>query len=430
VSDTETTLVPLTDRVARTHPRVAWTDDTGTHQRAIEAPTLLGSAGDAQLTVADRGVSRVHAELDPRADGLWVRDLGSKNGTWVNGVRIGLARASEGAPVRVGKTDLVVSYAAPPSEVALWPSESFGPLVARSTAMRELFARLARFAASDGPVLVQGETGTGKELVARAVHEASPRARGPYVIVDCGALPEALLEGELFGWERGAFTGAVASRAGAFETAQGGTVFLDEIGEMPVHLQPKLLRVLESRQVRRLGASRWLDVDVRFVCATHRDLRLMVARGEFREDLYFRLSVLPVRVPPLRERREDIPVLVEHFTGGARLDPELVRDVLQRPWPGNVRELRNFVDRAAALGAREALAMMDPSAPAATAPAQPLGVDLDVPFKELRERFLDALEREYVSGMLAHCNGNVSLVAQKAGLDRSYVHRLLKHDLG
>jgi transcriptional regulator with PAS, ATPase and Fis domain len=299
--------------------------------------------------------------------------------------------------------------------------------------MRELFARLARVAAMESTVLIQGETGTGKELVARAVHHNSRRREKPLVVVDCGALAENLLEAELFGHARGAFTGASHERAGAIESAAGGTVFLDEIGEMPLSMQPKLLRALESRQVRRVGESRYRDVDVRFIAATHRDLAKMVNDGTFREDLFFRLSVLPVTVPPLRERLDDIPLLVQRMMpeGAAHaVSPELLRELSNRAWSGNVRELRNFVERALALGAREALAMGGVAPLAASAGESLPAVSIDEPFKSLRERWVDHLEREYVRAMLARHDGNVSAVATASGLDRTYVHRLIrKHEL-
>ena len=299
--------------------------------------------------------------------------------------------------------------------------------------MRELFARLHRVARTESTVLIEGETGTGKELVARAIHEASSRADGPYVVVDCGALPENLLEAELFGHTKGAFTGAATARAGAIEAADGGTVFMDEIGEMPLPMQPKLLRAIESRMVRRLGETSYRQVDVRIVSATHRDLPSMVNSGAFREDLYFRLAVVPVAIPPLRARTEDIPLLAESFLpdgsqGG--LGPELMRELNGRPWLGNVRELRNFVHRAVALGAKEALAMGRPSTQ--PAPSKPTNgaevqapVSIDEPFKDVRDRLLDNLEREYMRGMLERHNRDTSAIAQAAGLDRSYIYRLI-----
>ena len=241
--------------------------------------------------------------------------------------------------------------------------------------MRQLFARLFRLAQSTATVLVEGETGTGKELVARAIHDASARAGEPFVVIDCGAMPESLLEAELFGHVKGAFTGATDSRPGAIEAAHGGTVFLDEIGELPVSMQPKLLRVLESRSVRRLGEPIHRSIDVRFVAATHRDLRTMVDSRTFREDLYYRLAVVPVTIPPLRDRPGDIASLVRHFLrdpADALFRPEMLLKLTSRPWFGNVRELRNFVERAAALGPDEALALTPaPSSSSATIGRRP-----------------------------------------------------------
>jgi transcriptional regulator with GAF, ATPase, and Fis domain len=316
----------------------------------------------------------------------------------------------------------------------LWPGDRFGPLIGRSAPMREIFGTVARVAATDSTVLLHGETGTGKEVVARAVHEASPRAGGAFVIIDCGALPETLLDSELFGHARGAFTGAQVARAGAIETAAGGTVFLDEIGELPLALQPKLLRVIESRTVRRLGESNHRAVDVRFVAATHRDLREMVNAGAFREDLYFRLAVVPLEIPPLRSRLEDIPILVEHFLAqlgrGAALEPLVVNELASRPWIGNVRELRNFVERAVALGSAQALAMSRGGAePTTTRIPFPESL-LAMSFRDAREHAMDELERAYVQSLLARHDRNVAVAAAAAGLDKSYVHKLMrKHGL-
>jgi transcriptional regulator with GAF, ATPase, and Fis domain len=315
--------------------------------------------------------------------------------------------------------------------------------------MRELFMRISQYASSPAPVLVRGETGTGKELIARALHEASPRSGGPFVVVDCAALPDNLLESELFGHVKGAFTGAAGTRAGAIETGHGGTVFLDEIGEMPLTMQPKLLRAIESRTIRRVGEATHREVDVRFVAATHRDLASMVSVGAFREDLYFRLAVLPLDVPPLRERPDDVPVLVEHFLGrvrGVHVGDEAMEKLCAHPWLGNVRELRNFVDRASTVGVAHALAMLEggeapvsrrpdpptaPRGPGGGAGGPPLpAVPTDRPFKELREAYNDHLEREYFGGLVRKLGRNVTAIAEAAGLDRTYVNRLLrKHDL-
>jgi len=322
--------------------------------------------------------------------------------------------------------------------------------------MRELFARLARLAPTDAPVLIHGETGTGKELVARAVHDASGRSHAPFLVVDCAALPASLLEAELYGHAKGAFTGAFAARPGVFEAAEGGTVFLDEIGELPLELQPKLLRVLESKTVRRLGESLHRAVDVRFIAATHRDLAGMVIAGAFREDLYFRLSVLPVHVPPLRERAEDIPLVVRHMLPKeehAGFTPDIASRLMAMPWRGNVRELRNFVDRARALGFEEALgaaqsagsddlglrraehpSIADAGEAARDAPAHAEGSlnpgIYDLIYKEFRERWLEHGEREYIRRRLLKHGHSVSAVAREADLARAYIYRLIKkHNL-
>ncbi len=418
----------------RRRPELRWNDSVGSHTAPLDGRAVAGTAAGVDVTVQDPAVSRLHAEFEARDDGVWVRDLGSRNGTFVEGVLVHSARVPDGGRVQLGSTSFTVRYEPTPAPVDLWPGERFGPLLGRSMAMRELFARLARVAPTDSTVLLHGETGTGKELVAEALHSASPRAQQPFVIVDCGALPENLLEGELFGHAKGAFTGAANARAGAIETADGGTVFLDEIGEMPLSMQPKLLRAIESRAVRRVGESAYRKVNVRFISATHRDLRTMVNAGAFREDLYFRLAVLPITIPPLRQRTEDIPQLVQHFLpqgAASALPPEMLRELSARPWLGNVRELRSFVERAVALGAKEALAMASEARPrSAESAASPFAVDLDQPFKDQRERWLDHLERVYIAGLLERHHWNVSAVAQAAGLDRTYVHRLIrKHDL-
>jgi len=307
-------------------------------------------------------------------------------------------------------------------------SYSFVDIIGRSPAMRELFAVLARVATSDIPVLIQGETGTGKEVLARSLHRASARAEQPFVVVDCAAMPHTLIEAELFGHLRGAFTGATESRAGAFESADGGTVLLDEIGELPLALQPKLLRALEARRIKRLGDTRERPVDVRFMAATHRDLLRMASEGTFREDLYFRIAVLPIKVPPLRQRAEDIPLLVEHFLpGGVALPGDVLAELARRPWLGNVRELRNAVERMLALGP----GALDDDGPVAPTPTEGLPpVPLDRPFKQVRQVWTDHLERVYIAGMLQRHGRSLARIAEASGLDRSYVHRLMrKHDL-
>ena len=261
--------------------------------------------------------------------------------------------------------------------------------------------------------------------MAKALHQRSGRV-GPWVVVDCSAIPEHLVESELFGHVAGAFTGATRGRVGAIEAANEGTVFLDEIGELPVNVQPKLLRFLESKTVRRVGETEHREVDVRVVTATHRNLLEMLNDGTFREDLYFRIAVLPLQVPALRERPEDIPLLIQSFLNDeqATKADELARQVRDRVWPGNVRELRNFIERAVALGSRQALDLTPPSS--TNLPA----VALERPFKELRREWLDHLERTYIVGMMAQHGRSLAAIAEASGLDRSYVYRLMrKHEL-
>lgn len=420
-------------RVAmRQRPRVRWTDAAGAHEILLSGRAAVGSAPGNEIEIADPTVSRIHAELDPREGSVWVRDLGSRNGTYVETVRVAEAQVPDGGTVVVGETALRVEQTTQRAAVDLWPSHNFGQLMGRSAVMRELFAKCNRVAALDTTVLLQGETGTGKEAVAEAIHCASARAGRPFVIVDCAALPESLLEAELFGHVRGAFTGAAASREGAFQEAEGGTVLLDEIGELPPGMQPKLLRVVEAHSVRRVGESAYRKIDVRIMAATNRDLRTMVNAGAFREDLYFRLAVVPLTVPPLRDRLEDIPLMVQHFAGprfALLLRPELLEELALRPWPGNVRELRNFIDRVIALGEEEALALTSP-ATASQRTANLPEVPIDRPFKVIREEWLNHLERKYVEQLLERHSRNISTAADAAGLDRTYLHRLIrKHGL-
>jgi DNA-binding NtrC family response regulator len=393
-----------------------------------DAPLTIGSAEGVGLRLDDPSVSRLHAETFFREGALWVRDLGSRNGTYVDGVLVETARLRDGTRLYLSNTEVFVRASATPKKVELWPGDRFGPLRGQSVAMRALFGRLARLSKTASTVLIHGETGSGKELVARAIHDASPRRGGPFVTVDCTSIPESLFESELFGHAKGAFTGAHDRREGALEAASGGTLFLDELGELPASVQPKLLRAIESRTIKRVGETKERPIDLRFVAATHRDLGQMVNVGAFREDLYFRLAVLVVEIPPLRARREDVGLLLEHFLGEAEspFTPEHVSRMAERPWLGNVRELRNFVERAIALGPEEAF-----SAPAPRTGTMPSSAslplpDVDRPFKDVRDDWMAHLEREYVRAWLQRRDGNVTAVAEAIGLDRSYIHRLIK----
>jgi transcriptional regulator with GAF, ATPase, and Fis domain len=395
--------LPRAPKVLLPRIRVAWTDTAGAHEMRVEKSAIVGSSPSVTLRVDDPLVSRLHAELTVDRAGVSVRDLASKNGSFIEGVRVVDAQVPEGGRIRVGSTVLNVYEtwdAAPPE---LWPAEALGGLVGRSSPMRELFARLVKVAATATPVLIRGETGAGKELVARTIHERSAEAAGPFVAVDCA---NSLREGGL---------------RGILETARGGTVFLDEVANLPEATQPTLLRVLET------------ETSVRFIASTQHDLPRMVSEGAFREDLYFRLAVLLIVVPPLRERLEDLPALVEAFLPAAEhaaITPALLAELRSRPWRGNVRELRNFVERALTFGTEEALDLLPPpSGPQSTRGPLPK-VSYDEPFKVVRDRWIVHLEREYMSGILARHGGNVSAAAEAAGLDRAYVYRLIrKHGL-
>jgi len=401
----------------------------GTHFTSEAERFTIGSDDRSDMILPDRTVSRFHAEISIEDERVTIRDLGSHNGTFVDGVSIVHAHLAPGATIRLGATELEFGNEGSPIKIPLGP-DRFGAMVGRSAAMRAVFARLARAAASDATVLLTGETGTGKEIAAEALHAASRRASKPFVIVDCAAVPPDLLESELFGHERGAFTGAVASRAGAFETADGGTVFLDEIGELAPDLQPKLLRALERREIKRVGRDTWRPVDVRIIVATNRDLRAEVNANRFRADLYYRLAVVEVRLPSLRERREDLPELVDAMldrmgmasckeaallrTAGARAE------LATHAWPGNVRELRNYVERCLALAERPQLA------PEHAAPDAGPVDDL----RAARRQWTAEHEKQFLEALLARHAGNVSAAARASGFDRKHLYRLLwRHGL-
>ena len=414
--------------------------------RAIDLETgtyFVGKAPSCELALSDTAVSRRHLEVLVQPEGLQIRDLGSTNGSFFQGARFESILVGAGATVTIGQTELRVQG---PAGAGLPPSEArrFGDLIGASLAMRHVFAVLERVAPTDSAVLVQGETGTGKELVAEALHAASPRAGGPFVICDLGALPRSLIESELFGHVRGAFTGADRDREGAFPQAEGGTIFLDEVGELDAEVQPRLLRALERRQIKPVGTANYQTVDTRVVAATNRDLAAEVKAGNFREDLFHRLAVVRVQIPPLRDRREDIPVLVEHFlaqTAAAQgraapaVPPGTMAALSAHDWPGNVRELKNVLERALSL-APEAPALdavmlgLDEVQPRLAGGAVP-PVDVTLQFKESKDRLVQAWEREYVQALVEKAGGNVSLAARRAGIDRVYLHRLMKkHGLG
>jgi transcriptional regulator with PAS, ATPase and Fis domain len=389
----------------------------------------VGTSASNHLRLTDRAVSRVHCELRLRNHAVQIVDAGSTNGTFAEGVRITDAELSPGSVFRIGNTSIRLEAANAPTRVAISARDHFGELLGGSLAMRRVYALLERLAATDTTALIHGETGTGKELAARAVHEASRRARGAFVTVDCGAIAETLIESELFGHVRGAFSGAHAERRGLFEEAHGGTLFLDEIAELPLSLQPKLLRVIEAREVRQLGANTSKPIDVRILAATHRSLAQSVNEGGFREDLYYRLAVVEVELPPLRARREDLVTIAqrfyERFTGSEDKVPEALTATIQaRSWSGNVRELRNFIERSVTLGS---IGERQPRAPGAA--PEPAAVDALVPthlpLKEARVAWMDQFERRYTEALLQRTGGNVTRAAEIAGVHRRSLQRLL-----
>ncbi|MGK3998609.1 sigma 54-interacting transcriptional regulator [Sorangium sp. So ce1024] len=407
----------------------------------------VGLGRECDLVLKDPTVSRLHLVVRVEDERIRVIDAGSLNGTAVDGVEVRDAYARPDAAISIGGTTMRLRMLSDVVELPLSQRERFGGMLGRSVAMRRLFAVLERVAATDATVLVEGETGTGKELVAEAIHEESPRQGGAFVVFDCSAVSASLIESELFGHVRGAFTGAFADRPGAFEAADGGTLFLDEIGELPLDLQPKLLRALERREVRRVGSNVPRRVDVRIVAATNRNLAREVERGKFREDLYYRLAVIQVALPPLRERQGDIPHLVRHFEQELRprsgspppLSEEVVAGLASRSWPGNVRELRNAVARALSLGAaggaggRPAAATALGATPGPTlastsdsgAPGEP-AVDLNEPLLVGRERVAEAYEKAYLDAALRQTGGNVSRAAELARVNRKFIQRAMK----
>lgn len=406
----------------------------------LQTTVELGTHPSCGLVLTDPAVSRKHL-LVVLSDGKVVaKDLGSRNGTFFGGARIHEIELPVGAMLALGHTEIAVQSRWYVREVAPSTARSFGDLFGESVAMREVFAILERAALSDATVLIEGESGTGKELAARSLHQASSRTKQPYVIFDCGSVPAELAESELFGHVRGAFSGATSTRAGAFQQADGGTLCLDEVGELPLDLQPKLLRVIETGEVRAVGSDTPRKVDVRIVASTNRDLHAESRRGRFRSDLFYRLEVIRVRMPPLRQRPEDTPGLIVNLLAGKLPAGDTIagpnlRKLAGYGWPGNVRELRNALARAVTLG-------MTPSGPASfeklifnmgPASSMPLtlgaefpGVTSNVPYKEAKEQLIASFDQVYLAALLDRHHGNVTKAAQSAGLSRKHLHDLLK----
>jgi len=402
--------------------------DAGSQASATDS-LRIGSAEGNDLVLTDPTVSRIHLELARRRDRVAVTDLDSTNGTLVAGALLegATVAVSAGTTIRVGQTVLRIDDGQMAVEER--GPERLGDLLGRTPSMRRLFASTAQVAGADVAVMILGESGTGKELVARAIHDHSERKTEPFVTLDCGAMSPNLFASELFGHEKGAFTGADRQHVGAFERAHGGTIFLDEIGELPSDLQPTLLGALERGRFRRVGGTQEINVDVRVVCATNRDLFSEVNSGLFRLDLFYRLSVVRLSIPPLRERTEDLDLLMAHFLQSAGADrgvdalftdAEMAR-LMRYRWPGNVRELRNHVLGTLALGRPPELA------PAADlSDGDPVDAVLSLGYRNARRELLEEFERRYITAILERADNNVSKAARDAQMDRSYLMELMK----
>jgi DNA-binding NtrC family response regulator len=428
----------------------------------------IGSMEDNDIVLSDDTVSRYHCRIIQDDTSYVLVDNTSTNGTFINKVRVREAFLKPGCTIGVGQSQL--KFNAREEEVQIVPSRAdrCGGLIGGNAKMREIYSIIEKIAPTATTVVIDGETGTGKEVVAQAIHSLSPRSRNELVVFDCGAVPPNLIESELFGHEKGSFTGAVMSREGLFEMADGGTLFLDELGELPLDLQPKLLRALEQREVRRVGGAKSQKVDVRIIAATNRNLEDEVRAGRFRQDLFYRLSVVRLHLPSLHARADDIPVLVQHFldTGPYNRNPNgtqrvraIAKDAMAAlqayPWPGNVRELVNVVERAVSFCERGTIDASDlpdyirtakaappkegppairrassvPAAASLAAQPPPTPEELlavGITFKDAKERWVTTFERDYILQMLRRNNGNISHAARHADIDRKYFRKLMK----
>ena len=441
-------------------------EDQGRSFRFQKGPVTIGRDENCDLVLQDQNVSRKHVRLCVSHQGVQVEDAGSTNGIGYLGRRIERATLSFGARIVVGETTIDLLPWSDDRTLPLSRRDRYGQLRGISLSMRRLFTVLEALETSNVPVLLQGETGTGKELAAHAIHDNSSRQDKPFVVIDCGTVPVGIIESELFGHRKGAFTGAIDNQVGAFQAADGGTVFLDELGELSANLQPKLLRVLETGEFKRIGENQPRVVDVRVIAATKRELEKYVTSGRFRDDLFYRVAVVRLEMPPLRDRREDIPLLANYLaekfglSPQEKLDDEVIEDFLHRSWPGNVRELRNAVQKTLALRSVPGFGSPDDvlgnsyqhpigevstsssPTPKLTSKAPQESVELGEsniafsesllkqPYREAKSLVLDYFEKAYLQRLWEKSSGNLSEASRIAGVDRSYIRRLLqKHDL-
>lgn len=397
----------------------------------------IGSGEHNDLVISDSTVSKRHCEIGIDEQGYRVKDLDSTNGTFVQGVRVRTAFLNNGTEFKLGKTRLIFCPLQESHTVPLSSSDNFGQVLGHSVAMRRVFHTAETYAPTDATIMITGETGTGKEILAEEIHNKSDRKDKPFIVIDCASLARELIESELFGHTKGAFTGANADRVGAFEHANGGTVFLDEIGDLSPELQPKLLRVLEKREVRRVGSNKLKDIDVRIICATNRNLDIEVNEGRFREDLFFRLSVVRIELPPLRHRKEDITLLAKCFIcelHGENAMDEIAEfdeaiDMLKRhDWPGNVRELRNLMEAAFYTQKRpiELTTLLSLGHLRSLKEKHDNSFETDRPFKDAKNDLIADFEKTYIRDLLDRNNGNVSQSAREAGIERAYLQRLIR----
>lgn len=388
----------------------------------------IGFHKSNDFELPEPSVSRFHCEIKIDSKGIHIQDLGSSNGTYVNGVQVESAFLRHENLIQLGRMLLRFELLDEMNPMIAPECVQFGSMVSSSWAMRNAFAKMERAAAHASHVLLIGETGTGKSTAAYEIHQRSSRAKGPFVEIDCGAIHPTLIESELFGHEKDAFTGAARMRKGLFEEAHGGTLFLDEIAELPLELQPKLLKAIEQREIRRIGSNHPIAVDVRIIAATHKDLKVEVNAKKFREDLYYRLAVLCISIPPLKERVEDIPMLVNSLLADLGAPPEIQNKLCSpalltwlrsKDWPGNIRELRNHLEQSIAY---EGLLSAE------DVPMESGGFEADAsrPYKDERERAMAAFERDYLLKLLSRYPGNISKAAEAAQVARVYLHRLLK----
>ncbi|HTM20049.1 MAG TPA: sigma 54-interacting transcriptional regulator [Kofleriaceae bacterium] len=418
----------------------------------------IGAMEDNDVVLRDETVSRHHCKIVQDESGYVLVDMASTNGTFIDKVRVREAFLRPGCTLAVGGSQLKFNAREEAVEIVPSRKDHCGDLIGRNAKMREIYSIIEKIAPTATTVVIEGETGTGKEVVAQSIHKLSTRASGPLIVFDCGAVPPNLIESELFGHEKGSFTGAVMTRQGLFEMADGGSLFLDELGELPLELQPKLLRALEQREVRRVGSSKSIKVDVRIIAATNRNLEDEVRGGRFRQDLFYRLSVVRLMLPALRDRGDDIPLLVRHFLksqsynrgadGTQRVTgvaPPAMDALTTYRWPGNVRELVNCMERAVSFcdgdtidvddlpeHLREAIAHQLPAdtgqaAVAAEAPRPPDElISGNVTFKDAKERWVSSFERDYILSLLKRHGGNISHAARDADIDRKYFRKLMK----